>query len=64
MINKSNICPECGKTPQIDNAHRKTCVNTDCDNYNLTYLHYEWHALHDSKISVGGQINKLMRAFP
>lgn len=61
-LSKANTCPSCSKSPQTDIAHRKTCVNFDCDNYGITYLHHEWLESHN-EISVENEVNSLMVEF-
>jgi len=65
MINYQN-CPCCGKKANSDIAHRKTCVNSKCDEHMYTYLHYEWIALHDEKkpkIAAPGVFTNLTESF-
>lgn len=62
-----NNCPECGTTAIKRNNHDRTCRKDNCDIEGLTYLYYEWVALHKAKLAppltVTGQVNELMKGF-
>lgn len=48
MTNTAN-CATCDEKAHSDIAHRKICVNGDCDEYGRTYYHHEWMQLHSDK---------------
>lgn len=65
MPNTTN-CPDCGTTAFSDVAHRKTCVNMKCSNYDIIYLHHEWIAQHEEikqPLSVSNEVNRIMVEF-